>query len=76
MRRHEFDHVISAAAEVREEREIVVIGSQAILGKRRGASAEHARLDGGGCLSPLGPEAVVGPAGWQERLVRIEIPPA
>lgn len=32
MRRHEFDHVISAAAEVCEEREIVVIGSQAILG--------------------------------------------
>ena len=32
MRREEFEHVISAAAMVSGEREIVVIGSQAILG--------------------------------------------
>lgn len=32
MRREEFEHVIAAAAEVSGEREIVVIGSQAILG--------------------------------------------
>ncbi|HET7418705.1 MAG TPA: DUF6036 family nucleotidyltransferase [Solirubrobacterales bacterium] len=32
MRRDEFEHVIAAAAEVSGEREIVVIGSQAILG--------------------------------------------
>src|SRR6059058_6233819 len=32
MRRDEFEHVIAAAAEVAGEREIVVIGSQAILG--------------------------------------------
>ena len=32
MRKHQFDHVIGAAAEVTGEREIVVIGSQAILG--------------------------------------------
>jgi hypothetical protein len=32
MRRDEFEHVIAAAAEVSAEREIVVIGSQAILG--------------------------------------------
>jgi hypothetical protein len=32
MRREEFDHVIVAAAEVSGETELVVIGSQAILG--------------------------------------------
>lgn len=32
MRREQFEHVIAAAAEVSEEQEIVVIGSQAILG--------------------------------------------
>jgi hypothetical protein len=32
MRRIDFEHVIAAAAEVSGEREIVVIGSQAILG--------------------------------------------
>ncbi|HEX4556748.1 MAG TPA: hypothetical protein VH249_22345 [Xanthobacteraceae bacterium] len=32
MRREQFEHVIAAAAEVSGEREIVVIGSQAILG--------------------------------------------
>jgi hypothetical protein len=32
LRRRDFDHVIAAAAEVSEERELVVIGSQAILG--------------------------------------------
>lgn len=32
MRRDEFEHLIAAAAEVSGEREIVVIGSQAILG--------------------------------------------
>ncbi len=32
MRRHEFEHVIAAAAAVAGEREIVVIGSQAIFG--------------------------------------------
>lgn len=32
MRREDFNHVIAAAAQVVEEREIVVIGSQAILG--------------------------------------------
>jgi hypothetical protein len=32
VRRHEFDHVIAAAADVTGETELVVIGSQAILG--------------------------------------------
>jgi hypothetical protein len=32
MRRSEFDHVLAAAAEVSEEDDLVVIGSQAILG--------------------------------------------
>ena len=35
MRKVDFDHVIAAAAEISGEREIVVIGSQAIHGARR-----------------------------------------
>jgi hypothetical protein len=35
VRKYQFDHVIGAAAEVTGEREIVVIGSQAILGSVR-----------------------------------------
>jgi hypothetical protein len=104
MRRHEFDHVISAAAEVCEEREIVVIGSQAILGnveepppgmlismeadvyplvdpdksiEIEGALGEGSMFQAtyGYYAHGVGPETVVGPAGWQERLIRTEIPP-
>jgi hypothetical protein len=103
VRRHEFDHVISAAAEVSGEREIVVIGSQAILGsiadppERMLFSMEadvYPRNDphkadeiegslGEGSIfqstygyyaQGVGPETVVGPRGWEERLVRVEIP--
>lgn len=103
MRRHEFNHVISAAAEVSGEREIVVVGSQAILGSvadppegmlfsmdadvyprndpRKADEIEGSLGEGsqfqstfGYYAQGVGPETVVGPAGWEERLVRIEIP--
>jgi hypothetical protein len=104
MRRDEFEHVIAAAAEVSGEREIVVIGSQAILGSfaeppetmlfsaeadvyplRQPSKAEL--IDGslgdgsffhstyGYYAHGVGPETAVAPAGWEERLVRVEIPP-
>ncbi len=104
MRRHEFEHVIAAAAEVSAEREIVVIGSQAILGSvedppatmllsmeadvyPRNAPDKAEEIDGSlGDGSPfhgthgyyahgVGPETAVAPAGWEERLVRMDIPP-
>jgi hypothetical protein len=67
MRRHEFDHVISAAAEVCEDKAIEI----------EGALGEGSMFQGtyGYYAQGVGPETVVGPAGWQERLVRIEIPP-
>lgn len=103
MRRDEFEHVISAAAEISGEREIVVVGSQAILGsfsdppKTMLFSAEAdvyplndpgkaEAIDGslgdgsyfhgtfGYYAHGVGPETAVAPAGWQGRLVRVEIP--
>src|SRR4051794_29038036 len=103
MRRDEFEHVIAAAAEVSGEREIVVIGSQAILGcfpnppERMLFSAEAdlyplndpiraEEIDGslgdgsyfhstfGYYAHGVGPETAVAPAGWEDRLVRVEIP--
>jgi hypothetical protein len=104
VRRDEFEHVISAAAEVSGEREIVVIGSQAILGSvaeppremlfsmeadvyPRNAPYKAEMIDGSlGDGSPfhgmygyyahgVGPETAKAPAGWQDRLVSIEVPP-
>lgn len=104
MRRHEFDHVIAAAAIVSGEREIVVIGSQAILGNvddppesmlfsmeadvyPRNDPGKADEIEGslgegslfqstyGYYAQGVGPETVVGPAGWEKRLVRVEIPP-
>ncbi|HEX6667736.1 MAG TPA: DUF6036 family nucleotidyltransferase [Solirubrobacterales bacterium] len=104
MRRHEFDHVIAVAAYVSGEREIVVIGSQAILGNvddppesmlfsmeadvyPRNDPGKAVEIEGslgegsqfqstyGYYAQGVGPETVVGPAGWEERLVRVEIPP-
>lgn len=103
MRRDEFEHVIAAAAEVSGEREIVVIGSQAILGSFRdppetmlfsaeadvyplNAPAKAEEIDGslgdgsyfhgtfGYYAHGVGPETAVAPAGWEGRLVRVEIP--
>jgi uncharacterized nucleotidyltransferase DUF6036 len=104
VRRDEFEHVIAAAAEVSGEREIVVIGSQAILGSvpeppqallfsmevdvyplNRPDKAEE--IDGSlGDGSPfhgtygyyahgVGPETAVAPAGWEDRLVKVDISP-
>lgn len=103
MQRDEFEHVIAAAAEVSGEREIVVVGSQAILGsvpnppKTMLFSAEAdvyplndpakaEAIDGslgdgsyfhgtyGYYAHGVGPETAVAPAGWETRLVRVEIP--
>lgn len=104
MRREDFEHVIAAAADVSGEREIVVIGSQAILGNvddppagmlismeadvyPRADPAKAIQIEGslgdgsvfqgtyGYYAHGVGPETVVGPTGWEERLVRIDIPP-
>lgn len=104
MRREDFNHVIAAAAQVAEEREIVVIGSQAILGAVEEpppsllvsmeadvyprndpakATAIDASLGDGSAFHGtygyyahgVGPETAKAPAGWTDRLVRVEIPP-
>ena len=104
MRRHEFEHVIAAAANVVDEDEFVVVGSQAILGacleppeallQSIEADMYPARdpakaviLDGkfgdgsqfhrsfGYYAHGVGPETAEAPAGWQDRLIRVEIPP-
>jgi hypothetical protein len=104
MRRADFEHVIGAAADASGEQQIVVIGSQAILGshpeapasllgsmeadvypRRDPAKAEE--IDGvlgdgspfqgeyGYYAHGVGPETVKAPAGWEERLVEVPIPP-
>lgn len=104
MRREQFEHVIAAAAEVSEEEEIVVIGSQAIFGSvpdpppemllsmeadvyPRHAPEKATEIEGSlGDGSPfqgmngyyahgVGPETAKAPAGWEERLVRVQIRP-
>jgi hypothetical protein len=104
MRREDFEHVVAAAAEVSGEREIVVIGSQAILGSVREPPAAmlvsmeadvyprndpskaeqiHGSLGDGSHFHStfgyyahgVGPTTAVAPRGWEERLVRVEIPP-
>jgi hypothetical protein len=103
MRREDLEHVIAAAAEVSGEREIVVVGSQAILGSvpdpprsmlfsieadvyPLNAPNKADEIDGSlGDGSPfhdmygyyahgVGPKTAVAPAGWEKRLVRMEIP--
>lgn len=104
MRREDFEHVIAAAAEVSGEREIVVIGSQAILGSvvdpptellfsmeadvyplhdpEKGEAIDASLGDGsffhgtyGYYAHGVGPETAKAPAGWERRLVPVEIPP-
>ncbi len=96
--------MIAAAADVSGEREIVVVGSQAILGSvaeppasmlismeadvyplhdpRKADEIEGSLGEGslfqstfGYYAHGVGPETVVGPEGWEKRLVRVEIPP-
>src|SRR5919197_601895 len=103
MRREEFEHVIAAAAEVSGEAELVVIGSQAILGAFPDAPESMLRSmevdlyprrhperaddidgsigDGSWFHRTYGyyghgvcPETAKAPAGWEERLVVVEVP--
>lgn len=104
MRREEFEHLIAAAASAAGEVELVVIGSQAILGTcpdapepmllsqeadvyplhapEKAIEIDGALGDGsrfqeafGYYAHGVGPETPKAPSGWQERLVRVEIPP-
>lgn len=104
MRIGDLDHVVAAVAEVTDQDELVVIGSQAILGSIDHPPASMLQsleadiyplhdpeaadlIDGSlGDGSPfhmtygyyahgVGPETVKAPRGWQERLVKREIPP-
>lgn len=103
MRREDFEHVLAAAAEVSGRDELVVIGSQAILGSHSDPPATllvslevdvyplddpdaAIYIDGslgdgsqfhrtfGYYAHGVGPETAKAPSGWQERLVRREIP--
>jgi hypothetical protein len=103
VRREQFEHVIAVAADVSGEREIVVIGSQAILGNfpeppesmlfsieadvyplndpRKANEIDGSLGDGsqfhrtyGYYAHGVGPETAVAPTGWEDRLVRVEIP--
>lgn len=102
MTREEFEHVIRAAASVVDD-EIVVVGSQAILGQFPDAPPtllrslevdlfpKHApdrAIEIDGSLGDgsrfhetydyyahgIGPETVTAPIGWEQRLIRIEVP--
>lgn len=103
MRKVDFDHVIAAAVEVCGEREIVVIGSQAILGSvesppevlvesmeadvyplnapEKAEEIDAVLGDGspfhgsfGFYAHGVGPKTMKGPAGWQDRLVKVRVP--
>jgi hypothetical protein len=102
VKREEFEHVIRAAADVVDD-EIVVAGSQAVLGRfpdapssllrslevdvfpkhapERAAEIDAAIGDGSRFHDTfdyyahgIGPETIVAPAGWEERLIRLELP--
>jgi hypothetical protein len=102
MRRADFEHVLRAAAEVVED-ELVVIGSQAVLGQfpdppesllrsveldvypltrqERADEIDAALGDGSPFHATydyyahaVGPETPTAPAGWEDRLVRVEVP--
>jgi hypothetical protein len=101
MTRPELEHIIRAAGAIADDGDIVVIGSQALLGQFPDAPAEFLRsmeadvyprswpersdlVEGGiGEGSPfarefgyyahgIGPETAILPAGWDERLIRVE----
>jgi len=102
VKREAFIHVIQAAAEVAQD-ELVIVGSQAILGtiasppvamvrsaeldlypktdpeqgeKIAGAIGEGSPLHEtyGYYAHAVGPETVTAPAGWEGRLLRLEVP--
>jgi Nucleotidyltransferase of unknown function (DUF6036) len=101
--REELEHVVRAAAEITGD-EIVVIGSQAVLGPFPDAPKELLRsmeadlyprsvpsraseIDGaigdgsqfhrtyGYYAHGVGPESPHAPAGWEERMLRLDLPP-
>lgn len=59
MKRVDLEHVVAAAAQISDEVEFVVIGSQAILAV--------------GYAHGLGPETAKAPAGWEDRLVLLNV---
>lgn len=102
MRKGDFDHLVAVAASITGEDEIVVIGSQAILGSveappeamlrsleadlyPRADPAKAEQIDGaigdgsqfqatyGYYAHGVGPETAKAPAGWEGRLVRVEV---
>lgn len=102
MKRADFEHVIRAAADVVDD-EVVVIGSQAVLGSHPNAPGSlltsleldvypltkperSPEIDGslgdgsrfhetyGYYAQGVGPETNKAPTGWQDRLVRVEVP--
>jgi hypothetical protein len=104
MKREEFEHVISAAADIVDD-ELVVIGSQAVLAQYPDAPEELLRslevdlyprnepdraeeIDGaigdgsafhaayGYYAHGVGPETAIAPAGWEGRLIKIDLRPS
>lgn len=102
MKREEFDHVVRAAAEIVQD-DVVVIGSQAVLGQHpdapeslltslevdlyplndpgRADLIDGALGDGspfhetyGYYAQGVGPETAKAPAGWESRLIPVEVP--
>jgi hypothetical protein len=96
-------HVVRASADIVDEADIVVVGSQAILGSYPDAPASmrtsneadvypyrdpQRAIEISGAIGELsvfhdtnnyyahavGPETVIGPRGWEERLVRVRDP--
>jgi hypothetical protein len=102
VRRQDFEHVIRAAAAIVDD-DLVVVGSQAVLGQFPNAPAallrslevdlyprnEPGRAEeidaaiGDGSrfhetnayyAHGVGPETIIAPAGWEDRLVRVAVP--
>lgn len=102
MKRQDFEHVVKAAADIARD-EIIVVGSQAVLGQfpdapecllrsnevdlfpkadpTRSVEIDGAIGDGsqfhatyGYYAHGVGPETVVAPAGWEERLRELRLP--
>jgi hypothetical protein len=103
MRRSDLEHLIRAAGRIAGERELIIIGSQSVLGqfpdapvallmsmecdlypkvrpeladKVDGAIGEGSKFHEthGYYAQGVGPETATLPAGWQQRLVRVENP--
>jgi hypothetical protein len=73
VKREHLEHLISAAATVSGEDEIVVIGSQALLAQFPTAPDTGFHEMNGYYAHGVAPETVRAPAGWRERLVRVEV---